>query len=108
MWGQFWMTSAWFRRINTLFALSDGLKEMAHGGKGADLLPLAEELREFDLPRPIFTHSEKINWAPTIYTDHHAELQVKTDLAKIIKGPSTAAQLETAREQLAPFLAIRN
>ena len=91
--------------LDTLFALSDGLKEMVHaGGKGDDLLPLAEELHEFDLPRPIFTHSEKINWAPTIYNDHHAELQVKTDLAKIIKGPSSAAQLETARGLLAPFL----
>jgi hypothetical protein len=91
--------------IETLFSLSDGFKEMVHeGGKGANLLPLAEELHEFDLPRPIFTHSERVNWAPTIYTDHHAELQVKTDLAKIIKGPSSPAQLEVARGLLAPFL----
>jgi hypothetical protein len=91
--------------LDTLFALSDGLKQMAEtGGKGDGLLPLAAELREFDLPQPIFTQSEKISWAPPIYTDHHAELQVKTDLTKVIKGPGTRVQLETARGQLAPFL----
>ena len=91
--------------LDTLFALGDGLKEMTQSsGKGDDLLPLAAELREFDLPQPIFTHNEKINWAPPIYTEHHQELQVRTDLSKVIKGPSTATQLEAARGQLAPFL----
>ena len=91
--------------LDTLFALSDGLKEMAQGkGNGDSLLPLAAELREFDLPQPIFTHSEKISWAPPIYTEHHQELQVRTDLSRVIKGPSSPAQLETARGQLAPFL----
>lgn len=91
--------------LDTLFALSDGLKDMAKtGGKGDSLLPLAAELREFDLPRPIFTNSEKIMWAPTIYTNHHAELQVRTDLTRVIQGPSTRVQMETARGQLAPFL----
>jgi hypothetical protein len=91
--------------LDTLFALSDGLKDMAQGkGKGDGLLPLAAELREFDLPQPIFTHSEKISWAPPIYTDHHAELQVRTDLTKVITGPSTHEQLDKARGQLSPFL----
>ena len=91
--------------LDTLFALSDGLKEQAQGKGNADnLLPLAAELREFDLPQPIFTHSEKINWSPPIYTEHHQELQVRTDLSRVIKGPSSAAQLSAARGQLAPFL----
>jgi hypothetical protein len=91
--------------LNTLFTLSDGLKDKAQtGNKEDNLLPLAAELREFDLPQPIFTHSEKISWAPPIFTEHHAELQVKTDLTKVIKGPASRAQLETARGQLAPFL----
>ncbi len=91
--------------LDTLFALNDGLKEMEQGkGNASTLLPLAAELREFDLPRPIFTNSEKISWAPAIYVNHHAELQVKTDLAKVIKAPGTPAQLEAARGQLAPFL----
>jgi hypothetical protein len=91
--------------LDTLFSLSDGLKEIA-GGKGNSdaLLPLAAELHEFDLPRPIFTNSEKISWAPPNYTAHHAELQVRTDLTKVIKEHSSSAQLETARGQLTPFL----
>jgi hypothetical protein len=78
---------------------------MAHGAAiGGKLLPLAGELREFEMPRPIFTESEKIDWAPAIYSSRHAELQVRTDLTKVIKTPGTPAQLETARGQLAPFL----
>jgi hypothetical protein len=91
--------------LDTLFALSDGLKEMEQGKGNADaLLPLAAELREFDMPRPIFTNSEKISWAPPNYTARHAELQVRTDLTKVIKAPGSHVQLEAARGQLAPFL----
>jgi hypothetical protein len=91
--------------LDTLFALSDGLKEMESGaGKGDRLLPLAAELREFDLPRPIFTQSEKITWTPTVYTNRHAELQIRTDLTRVIKAPGSPAQLEMARGQLAAFL----
>jgi hypothetical protein len=91
--------------LDTLFALSDGLSDMAHGKPAAPhLLGLAGELREFELPRPIFTASEKINWAPPVYSARHAELQIKTDLSKVIKSPGSPAQLETARGQLAPFL----
>ncbi|WP_433984094.1 hypothetical protein RBB78_02315 [Tunturiibacter empetritectus] len=91
--------------LDTLFALSEGLEEMAQGkGKSDALIPLAAELREFDLPRPIFTNSEKISWAPPNYTAHHAELQVRTDLTKVIKEKGSHAQLETARGQLMPFL----
>lgn len=91
--------------LDTLFALSDGLNDMAHG-KPANprLLALAGELRDFELPRPIFTTTEKINWAPPVYSARHAELQIKTDLTKVIKSPGSPAQLETARGQLAPFL----
>jgi hypothetical protein len=91
--------------LDTLFALSDGLNDMAQGkpANGA-MLPLAGELREFEMPRPIFTASEKIDWAPRVYTTHHAELQVQTDLTKVIKTPGTRAQLDAARGQLAPFL----
>ncbi len=91
--------------LDTLFALSDGLNQMSQGKPAGDgMLALAGELREFEMPRPIFTQSEKIDWAPRVYTTHHAELQVQTDLTKVIKTPGTHAQLETARGQLAPFL----
>jgi hypothetical protein len=90
--------------LDTLFALSDGLNQMSQGKPADGMLPLASELREFEMPRPIFTQSEKIDWAPRVYTTHHAELQVQTDLTKVIKTPGTRAQLDAARGQLAPFL----
>jgi hypothetical protein len=91
--------------IDTLYALNDGLNNMSQGKPAGDgMLSLAGELREFEMPRPIFTQSEKIDWAPRVYTTHHAELQVQTDLTKIIKTPGTHQQLEAARGQLAPFL----
>jgi len=90
--------------LDTLFALSDGLNQMSQGKPVDGMLPLAGELREFEMPRPIFTQSEKIDWAPRVYTTHHAELQVQTDLTKVIKTPGTRTQLEGARGQLAPFL----
>jgi hypothetical protein len=90
--------------LDTLYALNDGLNQMAQGKPVDGMLPLASELREFEMPRPIFTQSEKIDWAPRVYTTHHAELQVQTDLTKVIKTPGSRQQLEAARGQLAPFL----
>lgn len=90
--------------LDTLFGLYDGLGEMAHGASiGDQLLPLAGSLREFEMPRPIFTGGEKVQWSPIVYTSRHAELQIRTDLTRTIKS-GTPAQLEAARGQLAPFL----
>lgn len=91
--------------LDTLFGLYDGLGEMARGANvGDSLLPLAGTLREFELPRPIFTEGERVSWSPTVYINRHAELQVRIDLTKVIKAPGTPAQLEAARAKLAPFL----
>jgi hypothetical protein len=91
--------------LDTLFGLYNGLTEMAHGADvGNQLLPLAGSLREFEMPRPIFTGGEKVEWSPVVYVNRHAELQVRTDLAKIIRSPASPAQLESARGQLTPFL----
>jgi len=91
--------------LDTLFALSDGLNQMAQGHPASEhLLALAEELRDFELPRQIFSRSEKVNWAPRDNTGHHAELQAKMDLTKVIQMPATRAQLEAARGKLSPLL----
>jgi hypothetical protein len=91
--------------LDTLFGLYDGMTEMAHGSAtGSALLPLAENLREFEMPRPIFTGSERSTWSPVVYTSRHAELQVRTDLTKILKTSATPSQLEAGRGQLTPFL----
>ncbi len=91
--------------LDTLFGLYDGLSEMAHGAAiGNTMLLLAGDLREFEMPRPIFTGSEKSSWSPLIYSSRHAELQIRTDLTKVIRSPGSPAQLEAARGQLTPFL----
>ena len=91
--------------LDTLFGLYDGLSEMAHGADvGNTMLLLAGDLREFEMPRPIFTGSEKTSWSPLIYSSRHAELQIRTDLTKVIRSHGSPSQLEAARGQLTPFL----
>ena len=91
--------------LDALFGIFDGLSQLAHGEQVADsILPLAETLRDFEMPRPIFTGSEKVSWAPVVYSSRHAELQVRTDLAKLVRSHASPAQLESARGQLTPFL----
>ena len=91
--------------LDTLYGLYDGMNAMAHGtAPAANLVDLAGNLREFEMPRPIFTGSEKASWSPAIYTSRHAELQVRTDLKAVITTPGSPAQLEAARGKLTPFL----
>jgi hypothetical protein len=91
--------------LDALFGLYDGMAKMAHGALvGTSLLALAENLREFEMPRPIFTGSERSSWAPVVYTSRHAELQVRTDLTRLLKTTASPSQLEAARGQLTPFL----
>src|SRR5579872_2023851 len=91
--------------LDTLLALDEGLKRVEAGEvQGSTLIPLAGELREFEMPRPIFTSSERTEWAAGIYNNHHTELQMQTDLTKVLKSPVSRTKLEEARGQLAPFL----
>ncbi len=91
--------------LDTLFTLGDGLTRMAQGAPaGSNLVPLANELKEFELPRPIFTENEKTEWAPGVYANRHSELQVHVDITKVIRTPGSRPQLEAARGQLTPFL----
>ncbi len=91
--------------LDTLLALGDALHDVAHVKDVANtLLPLARELREFEMPQPIFHASERDQWAAGIFDNRHTELQMRTDLAKVIKSPASPAQLAEARGQLAPFL----
>jgi hypothetical protein len=91
--------------LDTLFGLYDGMTDMAHGAPvGNGLLQLAGDLREFEMPRAIFTGNEKSSWAPAVYTSRHAELQIRTDLTRILRSSASPSQLEAARGQLTPFL----
>ena len=55
------------------------------------------------MPRPIFTASERSEWAAGIYNNRHTDIQMQTDLTKVLKTPASREQLEQARGQLAPF-----
>jgi hypothetical protein len=91
--------------LDTLLALGDGLREGARGNNStANLGSLAAELREFEMPQPIFKNSERDQWAAGIYNNHHTDLQMRTNLAKIIKSPASPEQLAESRGQLTPFL----
>ena len=91
--------------LDSLFGLFDGLNDLAHGQKASDtLVQMAGDLREFELPRPIFTGSERTSWSPVVYSSRHAELQVRTDLSKVIRTSASPSQVEEARGRLAPFL----
>ncbi len=91
--------------LDTLFGLYDGLTQMAHGAHNGDsLLSLAGNLKEFEMPRAIFTGGERADWSPLVYTSRHAELQIRNNLTKIIQSAHTPSQLEDARGQLTPFL----
>jgi len=89
--------------LDTILNLGAGLDAVAHGTeKGEDLIPLAGELREFEMPRPIFSRGERTQWATGVYNNRHTELQMRTDLTRALKSGSRE-QLTEARGQLCPF-----
>jgi len=91
--------------LDTLLELGNGLTAMAHGSHANEkLIAMAGDLREFEMPRPIFTESEKGEWAPGVFSQHHAEMQMHTNLAKVIEQSDSPAKIEAARGQLVPFL----
>jgi hypothetical protein len=90
--------------IDTLFALDDGLKNPSQDPDAkARLVALAGELREFEMPQPIFTSSERTTWASGTYNNRHTELEMRADFVKAV-GSASPAQIEAARGQLATFL----
>jgi len=92
--------------LDTLLALGDALTEKDQGKVLNEfVIRRAGEIREFEMPRPIFTNGERTEWAAGIYSNHHTEVQMRSNLAKVLKSPSPShAQLEEARGQLASFL----
>jgi hypothetical protein len=92
--------------LDTLLALGDALSEREQGKLLNEfVLHQAGELREFEMPQPIFTNGERTEWAAGIYNNHHTDLEMRTDLAKVLKSPApSSAQLEEARGQLTSFL----
>jgi hypothetical protein len=93
--------------LDTLFTLGDGLNKMAKGVSKSDTEMLSRtvsEIREFEMPRAIFTSSEKNEWSTEQIDNSHIALQARTDLLKVIQSPSSPEMLAAARGELAPFL----
>ena len=91
--------------LDTLLGLGEGLNELAQGKDVGDtLLPLAGQLKEFEMPRPMFTSGERSEWAAGFYNVRHSSLQTRTDLARIIKSSKSKKELVEARGLVVPFL----
>jgi hypothetical protein len=91
--------------LDNLFALGHGLNQMAQGKHVAEtLLVLAGELREFELPKPLFTSGERMEWANGLYTTPHIQFELQMNLLPVIQSPAAAEDLKAARGQLVPFL----
>jgi hypothetical protein len=91
--------------LDTLLQLGDNLHSMAQvKERSSGLAMLAGDLREFEMPQPIFKKSEREEWGAGIYNNRHTDLEMQTDLAKVVKSPSSDQQVTEARGQLASFL----
>jgi hypothetical protein len=91
--------------LDTLFELADGLDRVAEGRSLApeSLMRLVGELRDFEVPRPIFTRSERNAWAGDVLTDRHLTRQI--ELSRLLQQPANAfKQLGQARSLLASCL----
>jgi len=92
--------------LDTLLTLGDALHRKAQGTPPEDfIVRLASETREFEMPQPIFSNGERSEWAAGVFNDHHTEVQMRTDVAKVLKSSTASrAQIDEARGQLASFL----
>ena len=92
--------------LDTLVTVGDALTGKAHGKQPEEyVMLLAAQTREFEMPRPIFTMGEREEWASGVYNNHHTDVQMKTDLPKILKSTTaTQKQIDDARGHLASFL----
>ncbi|HET6179258.1 MAG TPA: hypothetical protein VFE61_20175 [Candidatus Sulfotelmatobacter sp.] len=92
--------------LDTLLTLGDALRQKTQGKEPEEyVIHLASQTREFQMPQPIFTSGERLEWAAGVFNDHHTEVQMRTDVAKILKSPTAShSQIDEARGQLSSFL----
>jgi hypothetical protein len=91
--------------LDSLIQLGDNLHDAARvKERTPGLLLLAGELREFEMPQPIFKKSEREEWGAGVYNNKHTDLEMQTDLTKVIKNAASDQQVNEARGQLASFL----
>ncbi|MGO8786063.1 MAG: hypothetical protein ACLQVL_01590 [Terriglobia bacterium] len=91
--------------LDTLIALGDGLPQVALGkGDAAALIPLASELREFEMPKPIFSTGEKIEWTAGHFGDAHTESEMDTNILGALRDTGAPKDMANARGRLVPFM----
>lgn len=92
--------------LDTLTIVGDALVAKQHGKQPEEYVNLlASQTKEFEMPRPIFTMGEREEWASGVYNNHHTDVQMRSDLPKVLKSTNVSArQIEDARGHLASFL----
>ena len=99
------MTNQRLIPLDTLSAVGRALVQMGQGRPMPDSLPdQARELREFEMPRPLFSNSERAVFAAGLYNNRHTASQMRTDLVKAISAAGSPAETAAIRGQLASFL----
>ena len=72
--------------------------------KAETLFPLAQELREFEMPKPIFSTGEKITWTATHFGDTHTQAEMDTNIDQVLRAPRDPKEMANARGRIVPFL----
>lgn len=92
--------------LDTLVQLGDALSEKEKGNPPEEyLFNLAGQLHEFEMPQPMFTKSERVEWAERVYNVNHTNLQMHTNVAAVLRSDKASrSQIEDARGQLTSFL----
>jgi len=92
--------------LDTLLTLGDALKAKAEGSSTPQYLSdLAAELHDFEMPQPMFSNSERTEWAARIYNTRHTDVEMRSTVASVLKSTKASrSQIEDARGQLVPFM----
>jgi len=91
--------------LDTLIGLGDGLPLVSQGKASAEkLIPLAQELQEFEMPKPIFSTGEKIEWTAGRFGDAHTQSEMDTNIVEALRTPGAPKEMANARGRLVPFL----
>lgn len=91
--------------LDTLIALGNALNEKLDGKSvGEGIANLSGQLREFQMPQPIFSKGERLEWAAGIYNNSHTDSEMRTDIGKALKPSASRKDITEAKGQLAPFL----
>src|SRR5260370_8358429 len=99
------MESQRLASLDLIFGNANGLNRLWEGKRTAEVVvPLANEVREFEMPRPMCTSRERTAWAGGLYDNRNTELKTGRTLVQIIQSPRTPQEAADARGQLAPFL----